>query len=300
MRKKKQDVTKKRVWSPLYVVSLIVLALYAVSFVGLLSWGFMASFKDNQTDFRINIFGLPKQWKWENYVYVLKNFFMTITDADGNYVKIGIPQMAWNSIMYSVGCTSVKACTTFVVAYACARYRYKFSSVIYFIVIFVMIFPVVGTGPSGIQMARRLGLYDNIFGIYFMNCHFLGMHFLIFYGMFRAFPDGYIEAAKIDGAGNWSIFLKIVTPLCVNTLLTIFLLDFIGYWNDYTTPLIYLPSYPTISLAVWTLSTTNINSLSSVPMRMCGAMILFIPTFVLFLTMHKRFLGNLNVGGLKG
>ncbi len=297
----KQKVQQKRKWSPIYVLSLIVLILYAISLLGILLWGFWTSFKDDQTDFRINILGLPKKWKFSNYSYILENFFVTITDREtGSYTRIGMAEMAWNSIAYSVGCTIAKAGATFVTAYACARFRYKYSSVLYWIVIFTMIIPIVGNAAAQIQMTRKLGIYDNYLGVYFMNCSFTGMHFLIFYGIFKAFPTGFIEAAKMDGAGNWMIFLKIVTPLCMNTLLTIFVIDFIGFWSGYTAALIYMPSYPTIALGVWKLSTGAENSLSTVPMRICGAMILFLPTFTLFLAMNKRFLGSLDVGGLKG
>ena len=298
---KKIKTKQRRVWSPLYIISLAVLILYAVILIGLLYWGFMTSLKDNQTDFRINVMGLPKKWKWSNYQFIMDNFNYVITDRKtGSYVRIGMLEMARNSIFYSVGCTLATVFSMYIMAYAVGRFPYKLSSIIFVTNIITMIIPIVGTGGSGIQIVRWLNFYDNFFGIFFMSAGFRGMYFIMFVNIFRTLPEGYVEAAKLDGAGNWKIFIEIITPLTKNILFTILVLNFIGYWNAYTTALLYLPSYPTIALAVWKMSTTNINSLATTPMRMCGAMILFVPTFLIFLSMHKKFLGNLQVGGLKG
>ena len=126
------------------------------------------------------------------------------------------------------------------------------------------------------------------------------MYFLVFYNMFKQLPMAYTEAAKIDGAGNMSVLIKIVLPLVRNTFFTVMLINFIGFWNDYQTPLIYLPSYPTIALGMYHMASTTENGLSTVPMRMTGAMLMLIPILALFLAFHKRLLGNLTIGGIKG
>ena len=97
-----------------------------------------------------------------------------------------------------------------------------------------------------------------------------------------------------------SVLIKIVLPLVRNTFFTVMLINFIGFWNDYQTPLIYLPSYPTIALGMYHMASTTENGLSTVPMRMTGAMLMLIPILALFLAFHKRLLGNLTIGGIKG
>jgi len=149
-------------------------------------------------------------------------------------------------------------------------------------------------------MAKAIGLFDHIWGLWIMKANFLGMYFLVFYNMFKQLPMAYTEAAKIDGAGNMSVLIKIVLPLVRNTFFTVMLINFIGFWNDYQTPLIYLPSFPTIALGMYHMASTTENGLSTVPMRMTGAMLMLIPILVLFLAFHKRLLGNLTIGGIKG
>ena len=72
------------------------------------------------------------------------------------------------------------------------------------------------------------------------------------------------------------------------------------YWNDYQTPLIYLPSHPTIALGMYRMSYIAINELATIPMRMTAAVFMLVPTLALFACFHKRLLGNLTMGGIKG
>ena len=117
---------------------------------------------------------------------------------------------------------------------------------------------------------------------------------------FHAQPNAYAEAAKIDGANNYQVLFKVSIPLVKSLFGTILLINFIAYWNDYQTPLIYLPNKPTVAFGMLKLSQTIDNFYSTTPMRMTGSVLLMTPILALFLIFHKRMLGDLNVGGLKG
>ena len=78
---------------------------------------------------------------------------------------------------------------------------------------------------------------------------------------------------------------------------TVLLLTFITYWNDYQTPLIYIPSYPTLAYGLWYY--INVISTGSVPMKLSGCMVMAVPLFVLFIVFQNKLMGNVSVGGLK-
>lgn len=284
-------------FTPITIVMLVILVIYAITLFVPLLWALMSAFK-NQSDFRVNVIGLPKQWVW-NFSYVFKKFTVSVQTAGGEKV-VGMGMMYVNSILYSIGCAFFNTLVPCVTAYMCARFPYKFSKIVHTTVIVAMILPIVGALPAEIQMAKTLHLYDHIWGLWLMKANFLGMYFLVFYGMFKALPMAYTEAAKIDGAGNLSILIRIVMPLVRNTFLTVMIINFIGFWNDYQTPLIYIPSHPTVALGMYHMATTTINTLSTIPMRMAGAMLMLIPILAVFLLTHKRLLGNLTMGGIKG
>ena len=266
-----------------------------------LLWGFSTSLKDRY-EFRTNILwfpeGWPWEWQWSNYLTAFQNFSVKIETADG-FSMVYMGQMLIYTLLYAVGCSFCGTFVSCVVAYLVAKFPYKFSKVIYAIVIVTMILPIIGSMPSEIQIARMLNLYDHIWGMWIMKAHFLGMHFLVFYGVFKSTPNEYSEAAKVDGAGNLSILFRIFFPLVRNTFFTLMLLSFIGYWNDYQLPLIYTPSYPTLAYGLYLFNFSAENQLSSVPMRLAGCMILMIPIFVIFLIFHNRLIGNVSIGGLK-
>lgn len=297
MRKVKRNTLERPKWSVFRAVMLAGLLIYTVCLFLPLLWAVITAFK-TQSEFRLNIIGLPKNWTW-NFTTISEEFYIKVSTPDGSR-NVFVGELLLNSVLYSVGCSFFGTLVPCVTAYLCARYKYKFSKTIYSVVIVVMALPIVGNLPAEISMATSLGIFDQIWGLWLMKAHFLGMYFLVFFNLFRSLPKAYTEAAIIDGAGNWMIMLRVIMPLAKNTFLTVMLINFIMYWNDYQTPLIYLPSYPTLALGMYRMSYTAINELATIPMRMTAAVFMLIPTLILFAFFHKRLLGNLTMGGIKG
>lgn len=296
MQKENAKVLKTK-FSPFTIVLLIVLAAYVLSMFTLIGWALITSFK-SPNDFRTNAIGMPEKFVW-NYTFVYTKFYVSVLTGSGMEV-VYMETMFVYSILYSLGCAFFQTLVPCITAYLCARFNYKFSKIVYTAVIVVMILPIVGSLPAELQMAKNTGLYDSIWGLWIMKANFLGMYFLVFYDGFKGLSMTYTEAAKIDGASNMHILLAIVLPLVKNIFFTVMLVNFIGFWNDYQVPLLYMPSYPTVAYGMYNMANTRENNLSSVPMRMTGAMLMFIPIFTLFLIFQKRLLGNLTVGGIKG
>lgn len=296
MQKENAKVLKTK-FSPFTIVLLIVLAVYVLSMFTLIGWALITSFK-SPNDFRTNAIGMPEKFVW-NYTFVYTKFYVSVLTESAMEV-VYMETMFVYSILYSLGCAFFQTLVPCITAYLCARFNYKFSKIVYTAVIVVMILPIVGSLPAELQMAKNMGLYDSIWGLWIMKANFLGMYFLVFYDGFKGLSMTYTEAAKIDGASNMHILLAIVLPLVKNIFFTVMLVNFIGFWNDYQVPLLYMPSYPTVAYGMYNMANTRENNLSSVPMRMTGAMLMFIPIFTLFLIFQKRLLGNLTVGGIKG
>ena len=293
---RKNSHSTKNTFTPVTIIMLVVLALYVIVLFGLLIWALLTSFK-SQDDFFGNSYKLPTTWYW-NFNAILK--FGVRVETETSFRTVYMPEMLVNSVLYSIGCSFVKTLVTCIVAYLCSKFRYKFSKIVYNVVIVAMIIPIVGSLPAEIFMANAFGFYDHIWGLWIMQANFLGMYFLVFCAAFDAQPDSYAEAAKIDGANNYTILFKIALPLVRSLFGTVLLINFITYWNDYQTPLIYLPNKPTVAFGMLKLSQTIDNFYSTTPMRMTGSVLLMVPILVLFMIFHKRMLGDLNVGGIKG
>ena len=133
-----------------------------------------------------------------------------------------------------------------------------------------------------------------------MRASFLGIYFLVFYDIFKATPKTYAEAAEIDGAGDFAIMLRVYFPIAANTFLTILLISFITYWNDYQTPLLYFPSKPTLSYGLFRFTTDTAGVAgTSTPLALATCFLLMIPILIVFLFTSEKLIGNVSVGGLK-
>ena len=296
----------------LIVVALVVLGAYTLTMIIPMYWALLNSLK-SANDFSMKgidgtincLFGFPQlhvlddsssAWHFDNYVKVFSAMSVQVQTRD----VYALEMMAY-SLLYALGATFVSLTAHFLVAYACAKYEFKLGKIIYAFVVVAMILPIVGALPSEIRMMHVLGLYDNYFGVLFMKSGFLGMNFLIFYATFKSIPNSFAEAARIDGAGHFSIMFKIILPLSINTVIAVGLLLFIEFWNDYYTPMIYLPSMPTVALGLYKVQYAVATEISqSVPMKLAACFIVAAPMIVLFVAFKKKIIGNIMVGGLKG
>lgn len=296
INKKKHDI--KKFLSPLIISLLIVLIIYSISLMVPFLWSFFTSLK-GKYEIRTNPFGLPEEWLFSNYLEAFDNFKVRVESGDG-FRWVYFEEMLLNSVLYSLGCALIQSFTTCIVAYVIARFsHFKFSKIVYTVVIIVMILPIVGSQPSELALARQLGLYDQMWGIWIMRLNFLGLYFLVFHAMFKGIPKDFADAAYIDGASEWQVMTKIMLPMSKNTLLTVILLNFIGYWNDYQTPLLYIPSHPTLAYGLYLFSNSPDNELATIPMKITGCMLMMVPILILFLIFRKRLIGNISIGGLK-
>ena len=130
---------------------------------------------------------------------------------------------------------------------------------------------------------------------------FTGTYFLVYFAMVKGVDKSFSEAAYIDGAGEFTVLFIIYFPLLINTYFTVVLLLFVGFWNDYNTPMLYIPSYPTLSYSVkWLQTNADPARFANTNLKMCVALIVVIPILTLFIIFRDKLTGNLTVGGVKG
>lgn len=246
--------------------------------------------------FTDNIFGISK-WTLDNFKQVFVQFNYPVTMPDGTPGAFYFDGLLFNSALYSLGCAAAASICPCIVGYCTAKFPYKFSRFIISMIYVLMGLPIVGTTVSEIQMSQTIGVYNTIPGMWFLKFGFVGLYTLLFHSMYKSLPNEYVEAAYMDGAGNMQIFTRIMLPMGMPTMSVVFILSFVNFWSDYTTPMYFLPSYPTLSLSL-----LNFAELSSTTetMQMAACVLLCIPSLVLFASFTEKFTENLQVGGIKG
>ncbi len=299
VKKKKKNINQMRGYGVLSVIGFIFLLVYSISLFIPTIWGFITTFKTEE-DLFFNVFGLPKNWAYKNYVTAFTKMSLTVNPTGTNPQTIYVWQMMGNGILYAAGCTLANTLTAAVVAYGCARFKSVVGHCLHMSVLLVMIIPIVGSAPSEMQFVRELGFYNSILGMIVMKANYLGTDFLIFYAAFKGISKDYSDAASIDGAGNFTIMTKVMFPLVTATTATMMLLAFISFWNDSATPLKYLPDVPNLALGLFKFNQKTDGDLVNTPMRLTGCYIMFLPVLAIFIIFRKKFMLNVSIGGLKG
>lgn len=242
------------------------------------------------------------EWEWgfDNFTKAFKSF--VIDDqrlADGTIGYANFFSMTVNSFAFA-GIAALSRCVaTTLVAYGAARFPYKFSKWIYTFVIITMVIPIIGGTPSLIVIIKALGLYEKMSSVALNAFSFHGFYFLVVYSVMQGLSKDYAEAAYLDGASEWTVMTRIMIPLAMPTLSTIFLIVFIENWNSYGFILVFLKSYPTLSYGVFKMSLENVNGMDHATMRMTSAIIVAIPVFILYMLFHNRITKNVTMGGVK-
>ena len=195
-------------------------------------------------------------------------------------------------------------------AWPLARRDFKLRGVLSFYVFFTLLFNG-GMVPFYILVTRYLGLKDNVLVLvlpYLVTAWFV----LILRTSFAQLPGEILDAARIDGSGEWRMFFQIVAPLSKPVLATIGLFYILRYWNDWFLALLFIDDstlYP-LQYLLYVLM-RNIQFLASNPQttgmpiptqsaRMAMAVLAFGPALFAFLLLQKYFVRGITVGGLKG
>ena len=295
----KKHTTKTR-FTPLTIGLLIILCVYVAIIFLMLLWALSASFK-NWLEFAANPIWLPRfregSWAW-NYGTLIESFYINARIPGEQ--PTGFVGLFSNSMLYSVGCAFVSTLWPCLAGYLCAKFPCKFSKAIHSVVIVTMILPLVGTLPSEMQIIRGLGFDDSFIGMWLTKSSFLGIYFLVFYSSFQMIPEAFSEAAKVDGANNWHILFQIMLPLSVNLFLTVFLIMFVQYWNEYQFAALYLPNKPTVAIALYHLEFGgSYDAFADPTMKMAFSILATLPVLILFIFFSDKIMGNLTTGGVK-
>lgn len=272
-----------------YTVMVILFAIYSLSIVLPIVWGFFVSLKTQQ-EYNLNSpFALPEAWKFVNYVTAFK----TLEVADTSFFG-----MMGNSLWFTIGMTAGNVFVCSQTAYILAKYPFKGSKTIYNVIVIVMLMPIVGSGPSSYRLFSKLKLINNpLFVI--SNAGGLGIVFLYLHACYRGISWEYGEAAMIDGANGIQIYFSIMFPQALSMVATLSVTQAVGYWNNYTTCIMYLPKMPNLAYGLYLYEQKMIRG-ANIPVYFAGLIVSMIPVIIAFVLCQNSIMEKVSLGGLKG
>ena len=263
-----------------------LLVLIAVIILLPLAWMVSTSFKPKSQLFLPIIYWIPKRFTWKNYTDLLND--------------PAIPIIRW--FVNSIGVASVSTVLTLLVdslaAYAYARMEFAGRNVIFGFMLATLFLPGMMFLIPNFVIIANLGLLNTYAGVILP---YLAGVFGVFFlrQFFESLPRELEEAARIDGANRFQTFYKIALPLAKPALATLGIITFLASWNDFLWPLLVLQDSDLQTLPLG-LAMLQGAYTSEYGLMMAGAVIVAIPTLLLFIILQRFVVQSVANAGLKG
>lgn len=264
-------------------------ALIIVTVVFLLPfyWMMISSFKENNMVFSNPIVWFPNPIRWQNF-----------TEAF-NYPGFPFLKFLWNSTYYAGGVTIGTIFSCSLAGYAFARLRFPGRDLLFTLTLGSLMIPGIVTFIPVFLFFKELGWLGSykplIVPAFFGNAFFIFM----MRQFFSAMPEELADAARVDGAGEFMIFWRIMLPLVRPALIVMAVFTFLWTWHEFFGPLIYLnqqDQYP-LSLGLYAFRARRTTEWG---LMMAGSMLTTFPLMILFFFAQRYFLEGIKMTGLKG
>jgi len=272
-------------WSATYGALILLGALFLLP----LAWMFSVSLQDAQGVFAQPFRWIPARPRWENFAEAL------------GAIPFGRYLVNTTVITASVLLLTLLSCS--LVAFGFSRIRFRGRNLLFALCLATMMLPgQVTMIPLYIAYAR-LGWVDTYLPLIVPAAFGSPFYIFLLRQFFLTIPREYDEAALLDGAGRFRIYWSVVLPLARPALATVALFCFIGTWNDFFGPLIYLnsPEKATLTLGLNMLKSQIIGS-GSVQWHilMAASLLVMLPNIAVFFVAQKHLVRGIQAGGLRG
>ena len=271
-------------------------AVFAVLYIYPLFWAILNSLK-TMDEYATNSLAFPNEWLFSHYLDVFTEFQAVPLSGGAPYKYF---DMLFNSLWILVVYVSVNVGSSSLLAYALARFRFPGSKFLYSVVIFANTIPIIGSGPAAYKLAMALGLINNPSAIWLMWASGFDFAFIVFYGYFKGVSNSYSESAKMDGASNWTVLVKVILPQIIPCIVAVAITQAISIWNNYSISMVYMRDYPNLAYGMYLFKDSAFLVKDSMPIYFAAAIISCIPIIVLYASTQNLILTNMTTGGLKG
>ena len=263
-----------------------IILLLALMFLLPLLWMHSSSLKNSVQVFEQPFHWFPETLRWENYVEVW------------THEEIPFWRLYLNSLTISVCGITGQLIISSMAAYAFAKIEFKGKNIVFLVMLVTMMIPVQVMIIPRFILFRTLGIYNTLWCI--ILPHFFNITTIFLLRQFyMGLPDALIEAARIDGAGHFRVWVRIMMPLTKNAMISAAILGFINTWNEYLNPLIFLSNQKlfTVSLGVrWYL----VDIAQEYNLMMAAAASAIIPVVILYIVAQDYFEEGIATAGVKG
>ncbi|MGF6824181.1 multiple sugar transport system permease protein [Microbacterium sp. ZKA21] len=209
---------------------------------------------------------------------------------------------AYNSAIYAIGGAVLSTLVSTMAGYALAKYDFPGRQIWFYAILAGVLLPGITLAIPQYLLMSQMGLAGTYWSVLLPSLISPFGIFLARVYASSAVPSETIEAARIDGANDYRIFTSIALPMMVPGMVTIFLLQFVGIWNNFLLPFIMLSDermYP-LTVGLYTLLSKGSGTPSLYSLAIIGAAVSIIPLIIMMLVLQRYWRLDLVSGGLKG
>ncbi len=281
------DAARKGLHIASRVLIYLVLILGAFVLMFPYIWMLLTSFKDDYEAMSLTLVLFPKHWIFSNYKEI--------------WTIVPLLRGVGNTFIVEVSVIVVGTFVSSMAAFSFAKLKLRHKNFWLLFLMSGMMVPYAALMMPQFRAFMALNMFDTLWPLILPGLfgNISMMFFLIQY--MRGISNAFFEAAKIDGAGYMRMFVSVMLPMVKTALAAQIIFWFIGIWNDYFAPAIYLKSYESMTLQPMMARINSDNSGgTNLPLIMAGAVLSSIPMFVIYITCQKYFIESLAISGVKG
>lgn len=263
-----------------YLVSCAIAVIVMLPFL----WMVSTSFKSRGALMEIPIQWIPKEPTLDAYRRVFSRF---------PFLKA-----IFNSLFITVCYTALTILSASMAAFAITKIRFPGADALLKLYLASMMIPTQVTLIPLFVIMNRLQLI-NTYPSVILPSLFRAFGIFMLVQQMRSIPDDFLEAARIDGAGMFHIYRRVLLPLCASSIATLTITTFMESWNDYLWPLLMLTDRSRMTL---TLALNNLNGQygTEYNVLMAGSLLSMLPIILVYTLAQKHFRGGMMAGGVKG
>lgn len=264
----------------LYLALILIALIMLVPF----AWMVSASLKLNKDVFSYPIEWIPQNPHWQNYVDI--------------WTKIPLATFILNTAKITVIVTFLQVISSSFAAYAFSKLQFWGRDLLFISYLMTIAVPWQTYMVPQFILMSKLGLNNTHMALILLQA-FSAFGVFMMKQFYQGIPDELCEAGRIDGMSEYAIWAKIMLPLSKPAISTLIIFTFVGTWNDFLGPMIYLTKteLKTIQIGLRMFITQYSTEYGLI---MAGSVVTLIPVLIIFLIMQKNFVQGISVSGLKG
>lgn len=252
-------------------------------------WVLSTALKNNTELFVFPPKMIPGQAVWRNFI-----------DA---WRLIDFPRSFFNSFMVSVPTALFTVVVCSMAAYAMTRMKFKYATAVFMIYLSTMMIPMVVRLIPSFILVKNMGLMNTYLGLILpLTAWSVPFGTFLIRQFFLVLPKELNEAAYVDGASHFQIFIRIILPNTVPGMITLGTYVFLQSWNNLLWPLVALNKesmYP-VTLAMASLTGPSVEFIPPWNQVMAATLISILPILILYLLLQKYFIQSVALSGVKG